>query len=222
MFASIFIQIWHSIPDPIWIFLKWKLFGRRFYCPDANPLLLVPVTGLKKHIDFTINLETILSKLPADSEVIVLGDMNMCALRKDNVYKTYANMLRLDGFKQLIHTPTRVTPTSKSSLDHIICNYDDKISQYGVITNGVSDHFFTYCTRKSTKVIYNKHKCVNVRSLKNYSKEFFTDKLSDIGWSEVTLSDDVNKAWSTFTCLLMDTVNSVAPLKEVRIKQRSE
>ena len=50
-------------------------------------------------------------------------------------------MLRLDGFKQLIHTPTRVTPTSKSSLDHIICNYDNKISQYGVITSGVSDHF---------------------------------------------------------------------------------
>ena len=85
VFASIFIQIWHSIPDPIWIFLKWKLFGRRFYCPDANPLLLVPVTGLKNILDFTINLETILSKLPADSEVIVLGDMNMCALRKDNV-----------------------------------------------------------------------------------------------------------------------------------------
>ena len=154
--------------------------------------------------------------------MIVLGDMNMCALRKDNVYKTYANMLRLDGFKQLIHTPTRVTPTSKSSLDHIICNYDDKISKYGVITSGVSDHFFTYCTRKSTKVIHNKHKCVNVRSLKNYSKESFTDKLSDIDWSEVTLSDDVNKAWSTFTCLFMDTVNSVAPLKEVWIKQRSE
>ena len=73
VFASIFIQICHSIPDPIWIFLKWKLFGRRFYCPDANPLLLVPVTGLKKLLDFTINLETVLSKLPADSEVDCFG-----------------------------------------------------------------------------------------------------------------------------------------------------
>ena len=131
-------------------------------------------------------------------------------------------MRHLDGYKQLIHTPTRVTLTTRSSLDHIICNYDDKISQYGVITSGVCDHCFTYCTRKSTKVIYNKHKCVNVRLMKNYSKESFTDKLSDIDWSEVTLSDDVNKAWSTYTCLFMDTINSVAPLKEVRIKQRSE
>ena len=63
--------------------------------------------------------------------------MNMCALRKDNVYKTYANMLRLDGYKQLTHTPTRITPTTKSSLDHIIWNSDDKISQYGLLRVGL-------------------------------------------------------------------------------------
>ena len=106
----------------------------------------------------------------------------MCALRKDSMYTKYANMLHVFGYKHLIDTPTRITPTTKSALDHIIRNFDNMISQNGVITIGLSDHLFTYCTRKSPKEIFNNHKSVTVRSLKNYSKESFLDKLSEVDW----------------------------------------
>ena len=95
---------------------KMEAIWTEILLPRCKPIIVGSCYRPKKHTDFTINLETILSKLPADSEVIVLGDMNMCALRKDNVYKTYANMLRLDGFKQLIH----VQLESHQPLNHLL------------------------------------------------------------------------------------------------------
>ena len=201
---------------------KMEAIWTEILLPRCKPFIVGSCYRPEKHTQFIINLESVLSKLPADSEVIILGDMNMCALRKDRVYTKYANMLHLFGHKQLIHTPTRITPTTKSALDHIICNYDNVISQYGVVTTGLSDHFFTYCTRKSPKPIFNEHKRVKVRSLKNYSKESFIDKLSETDWSEVLFCNDVDRAWSMFCTVFMNTLDSVAPLREVRIKQRSE
>ena len=87
---------------------------------------------------------------------------------------------------------------------------NSKISQYGVITTGLSDHLITYCTRKSTKVVFNKHQGVKIRSLKNYSiksrdKESFVNELCKIDWSEVVSCDGVDKAWFNF-CTIFTNV----------------
>ena len=63
--------------------------------------------------------------------------MNMCSIRKESMYKKYDNILNLFGFQQVNFIPTRITPTTKSALDHIIYNNDNKISQYGVVTAGL-------------------------------------------------------------------------------------
>ena len=62
------------------------------------------------------------------------------------------------------------------------------------IRQPLSGHLITYCTRKSTKVIFNKHQGVKIRSLKNYSKESFVNELCKIDWSEVVSCDSVDKA----------------------------
>ena len=61
------------------------------------------------------------------------------------MYKTNDNILNLFGFQQVNFIPTRITPTTKSALDHIIYNKDNKFSQHGVVTTGLSDHLITYC-----------------------------------------------------------------------------
>ena len=41
-------------------------------------------------------------------------------------------------------------------------------------------------------------------------------------WNSVLLSNDVTKAWDCFRNVLMSAINSLAPVKQARIKQRTE
>ena len=96
---------------------------------------------IQSEADFTNKLDNVVTKLPNDSNVIILGDMNMCSILFDVYYKKYQDMLTTSVFKQLIYTPTRVAATSKTAIDHVICNNMQKIQQYGVIPYGISDHY---------------------------------------------------------------------------------
>ena len=192
--------------------------------PMSKPIIIGTCYRPQTHLesDFTIKLENVLSKLPNDSDVIVLGDINMCSIKADNQYKNYQNILNMSGFKQLIHTPTRVTDTSSSAIDHVMCNNMSKIQQYGVIPYGVSDHYIVYCTRGNIKTKYDSHKGIQIRSLKKYSKDYFVDELKNVNWSPVYRSHDVNGSWMHFRGLFTTVLDSVAPVKEVRIKNHSD
>ena len=57
---------------------------------------------------------------------------------------------------------------------------------------GISDHLLTYCTRKVTRPYVNKHKTIQIRFSKNYSKKHETD------WTDVVNSVDADLAWVSF------------------------
>ena len=80
----------------------------------------------------------------------------------------------------------------------------------------------TYCTRKVSRSIFNKHKTSTIRSLKNYTKEKIIEQLKEINWFQVLNCDDVGKAWSAFHALFAGVIDKVAPVKKVCLKQRSE
>ena len=42
--------------------------------------------------------------------------------RTFHFFKDYSNLLRMFGLKQSIEEPDRITCTSKSLIDHILCN----------------------------------------------------------------------------------------------------
>ena len=130
--------------------------------------------------------------------------------------------MNLYGLSQLIDEPTRVTPTCSSLLDHVICSKENNVSQHGVIDLGISDHSFTFCTRKSTKLAIGQHKTTTLRSMKRYNEETFNIQLSLIDWSLITNCTDVNQAWSDLQDVFTSTLNMFAPRKQVRIKQRTE
>ena len=46
--------------------------------------------------------------------------------------------------------------------------------------------------------------------------------LSDIDWNCIYLSKHVDEAWQYFTTHFCSILNRIAPLKEVRVKQRTE
>lgn len=169
------------------------------------------------------HFEEVLANLRSDCETIILGDFNICSLqRASGIHRSYANNLKLFNLGQIINEPTRITNSSKSLLDHILCNNKEKICQSGTISIGLSDHFLIYYTRKISKIQIKEHKYAKIRSIKNYTKENFIFRLTNADWSEYFNACDVNIAWTAFRDIFMSVLNSVVPVKEVRLKLRTE
>ena len=101
--------------------------------------------------------------------------------------------MKSNGLNQLIEEPTRKTDKTKSLLDHILVNTPDKISQFGIIERAISDHDMIYCTRKHNKLKSGQHNSIKIRSMKNYSKELFLEKLGEIEFTDYSAFDCVMK-----------------------------
>ena len=193
----------------------------------SKPLYIGVIYRTDKNKICFNKLEESLSRLRADCDHLILGDFNLCLLKnkiksKSKLYKQYEEVLKMFNCKQLIREATRETETTSSCLDHIFTNNENKICQSGVIKCGLSDHFITFCTRKIIRGQIGKHNNVKLRSLRNYSVEEFRIRLQEIDWSNVTECDDVNEAWDKFNRLFIDILDSIAPIKEIRIKNRTE
>ena len=58
--------------------------------------------------------------------------------------------------------------------------------------------------------------------MKHYNKEDFQANLLATDWNPVLLSDNASDAWELFKDLFMSVIDNIAPVKQMRIKQRTE
>ena len=110
-------------------------------------------------------------------------------------------------------------------MDHIVTNSRAKVGRCGVLDCGFSDHLAIFCTRVVNRSGTVDPLCTNtkrIRSLKNYSKEAFCDKLRVADWSKVYLSINVDEAVNQFTELFHGVLDNIAPFREIRTKKKSE
>ena len=121
---------------------------------------------------------------------------------------------------EIIREPTRITCSSSTLLDHILTYSSEKVSQKGVID--VSDHQLIYCTRKSKRIKNNMHNQIEVRSLKKYSAEIFTNALKTVQFPNYNIFSNVNIAYSDLLSKISEIIDSVAPIKEIRIKNNTQ
>ena len=105
----------------------------------------------------------------------------------------------------------------------MICTSDsDKITQSGVLPCTMSDHDVIFSTRKLSKGQYNKHNVTQIRCMKNFDKDVFLQKLRCLDWFQVINVENVDFAWKQFSKMFLEVIDSVAPVKIVRIKQGTE
>ena len=158
------------------------------------------------------------------SECILLGDFNTdvsSSHRKCPLVTKLKSICAMFSLKQIIQDFTRIS-SSSTTIDLILVSDCEKISQSGVIDCCISDHQMTFCTRKIHKVPVGKHNTATMRSLKHYSKEAFQQTLLGSNWNNVLLSDNVTDAWINFKQCFISCLDNIAPVKSVRIKQRTE
>ena len=58
--------------------------------------------------------------------------------------------------------------------------------------------------------------------MKNYSVDTLLAKLKNVNWFETLNCDDVESAWSSFKNLFTKVLDEVAPIKQVRLMNRTE
>ena len=191
--------------------------------PKSKPLYVGICYRTNENKKFVECLENTFSKLRSDCDLLLLGDINICLKKNTNTLcNEYKKLLRSFGCKQIIKSPTRITDTCASLLDHIITNNTEKIYQSGVLDIGLSDHLITFCSRKIIRGQVGKHNTIKIRSLKNYSVVSLLNNLRNIDWSTVTNCSDVNEAWYNFKTRFIEVLDVVAPIKHIRIKSRTE
>ena len=71
---------------------------------------------------------------------------------KHRLLKPYIETFLASGLNQLIEKPTKSTLRIVSLIDHILTNSSEKVSNYSVISDEVSDHEVSYHSRK-TKIL---------------------------------------------------------------------
>ena len=104
----------------------------------------------------SLNTLNILSK-----EWHVLGDLLIRENNKNIVKgtnkispeaKKYLEFCKIFGFKQIVQSPTRITLTTSSLIDHILTNTNEKTAQCRQLINvRLSDHQMIFCTKKQKK-----------------------------------------------------------------------
>ena len=188
-------------------------------------------------VDFIDHFNNTLGKLPFQSnEIYLLGDFNINlffeehyvlkkyfkrlkeAQLKHRILRPYAETLLAFGLNQLIEKPTRSTLRTVSLIDHILTNSKEKVRSYGVISSGISDYDFIYCTRKAKTFKTGKRNSISIRSYRKYSKEPLLERLRKKDLPDYSTFNCIDAAYTDLTTALQDIVNEIAPMKDIRVK----
>ena len=167
--------------------------------------------------EFLTKLEQSLSKVDPRSELYIMGDMNIDTSSESSLHKSYVSLLDVLGLCQIISEPTRITPTSSSTLDHIIVSMGERVTGSGVVGVGLSDHLVTYCSRGVPTNGSNLSNIRRIRCFRDYSAQRLKDELKMLSWSALLQSSDIDFCLEEFHVAL----DKIAPFRDVRVRART-
>ena len=128
--------------------------------------------------------------------------------------------LSLFGLIQLVNTPTRVTASSSTLIDHVYTNNPSAVSDVSVPVLSVSDHYPVTCnwSVKLPKLKKNGHTTIVYRSFKHFNQSSFLFDLANTSFTGVFQETDPDSALSVWCHLFLRVLNKHAPLREKRVK----
>lgn len=103
---------------------------------DLGVVYKAPQTDRSPFFD---DLETVFALLTENNkQAVILGDTNIDILSSS--IQEYTDLLDSYGFHNCISTPTRITETSATCIDHILCNFVPACFLSGVYDTATADH----------------------------------------------------------------------------------
>ena len=147
---------------------------------------------------------------------LIMGDHNINTLKQSNISKEYLNLLRSEGFSPLIFEATRVTESNQTCIDHIYTNVSLP-STSGSIAVEIADHLPVFT------ILYNLDQTpfpdkLEYRDFKRFDSGLFKTALSQVDWSPVFTTSDVNECLTRFLHIFNRISNQHALLKSTKVK----
>ena len=137
-----------------------------------------------------------LSKLPAGSQIVLLGDFNVDLSAKKNDNLQIANDL-----EQLINSPTRIGEQTRTAIDLVFVNNTHRIVESGVIHSAKN--------LVSPKPHLRQLNTVRIASM---IRVLFIKNLKETDWNMVDFNGDVDPAVEMWNTLFTDVANRLAPI----------
>ncbi len=159
-----------------------------------------------------------------NNEIIVTGDFNYDYVVDETLANNPAHYIELLlNCKQLIQTPTRITPTSSSTIDLIFSSMPECHGQSGTVKCTMSDHYMIYTIVKCNVARSKKPpRTLKVRDFKSFDPLAFNYDLMECNLLyEVDSHDNIDDAWESWSSMVLSIMNKHAPLKIHRLKDRN-
>ena len=169
--------------------------------------------------DFVTMMDSV-ENVEHGKDIILLGDFNVNMLKNNSSWDSTTSLFNLH---QVIQSPTRVTNSTRTLIDHIYTNNPDRILHSKVHQTSMSDHFTVQCTltSKIPKAQHKPQSIITYRSFKHFDACYFLHDLSNCSFKDIYCTDDPDKAFTSFIRLLCTIINRHAPIKKKRVKNTS-
>ena len=168
----------------------------------------------------TEELDTALSSISLEAEVILLGDFNVNFLATKNdafraLKRKLLSLTSMYNLEQLIDKPTRITENSSTLIDLLFANNNHRIVSSGVLHVNLSDHSLIYCVVKAG-VRRAPGRVIEYRSYKTYSKQSFLADPVHVNFDLIDEEQNINVAVSKWDELFTNVADFHAPIKKLR------
>lgn len=175
-------------------------------------------------LEFCNEFESVLNQLITKyDQVLCTGDFNIDFLEPtSNSYKLLHDSINSYSLKQIIHQPTRISSTSATLIDLIICSETLKCFNVNVEdVSDISDHSLISCSVGNNRDLV-KPFLYTFRNFKHFSNDNFTNDLLSIPLWHIFYLNNIDEKVNTLNFLLNNIFDVHAPLTTVRItKKRS-
>lgn len=155
--------------------------------------------------NFIDELEVFLSQI--SNNTIYVGDANLNLFDQSQCIQKYHNLLNNNGFLSLINSPTRITNSSRTCIDHIFVKHKNiNVFESAIFDLGITDHCalgLVYRINNSLD-IKNSSKLVEVKSI---DYDLLVNKLSNFDFHELFALTDVNICFDKFHSILSTLVS---------------
>ncbi len=169
---------------------------------------------------FYDQLKTVLKYSDFKRGTILLGDFN---INWDNKLdrKKLKQLTDNHNLTQVIQGPTRITNTSKTTIDLIFTNKSDRISTTFNLLSGLSDHNLILCSRKvnwkhSTSLI----RASSYQIIPKTEQQNLTNALQEYDWLNVLTNNEAEDSCSIFSKCVKEILDSFT--KKVKFKRRKK
>ena len=170
--------------------------------------------------NFLIDLEEYFTNDLTKQVNIFLGDLNIDILVKNDAYsRQYLSILNMFGYESRINGYTRVTPASKSCIDHIFVKYslDHNIDSTSfIIESEVTDHLpilIEFFCREIENGVNNK---IERHIIESINEQRFENIIKLTDWTKLTKTTDPQTACELFFDTIKDIVKKSTDIKEIK------